>query len=42
MARKNHIKMYSAHIEGKSVVIKRINRTLKSKIYKYLTSTSEK
>ena len=33
--------MYSAHIEGKSVVAKRFIRTLKSKIYKYKTSISK-
>ena len=34
MARKNDIKMYSTHNEGKSVVTKRFIRTLKNKIYK--------
>ena len=33
--------MYSAHNEGKSVVAKRFIRTLKSKIYKYMTSVSK-
>ena len=33
--------MYSAHNEGKSVVAERCIRTLKSKIYKYLTSVSK-
>ena len=33
--------MYSTHNEGKSVVAKRFIRTLKNKIYKYLTSTSK-
>ena len=32
--------MYSTHNEGKSVVAERFIRTLKSKIYKYMTSTS--
>ena len=33
--------MYSAHNEGKSVVAERFIRTLKSKIYKYMTSISQ-
>ena len=33
--------MYSTHIEGKSVVAERFIRTLKSKIYKYMTSISK-
>ena len=33
--------MYSAHKEGKSVVAERFIRTLKSKIYKYMTSISK-
>ena len=33
--------MYSTQNEGKSVVAKRFIRTLKSKIYKYMTSVSE-
>ena len=37
---KNGIQMYSIHIEGKSVVAKRLIRTLKNKIYKYITSVS--
>ena len=32
------IEMYSAHNEGKSLVAERFIRTLKNKIYKYLTS----
>ena len=36
--RDNDIVMYSTHIEGKSVVAERFIRTLKSKIYKYMTS----
>ena len=35
---KNSIEMYSTHNEGKSVVSERFIRTLKSKIYKYMTS----
>ena len=30
--------MYSTHNEGKSVVVERFIRTLKIKIYKYMTS----
>ena len=33
--------MYSIHNEGKSVVAKRFIRTLKTKIYKYMTSVSQ-
>ena len=33
--------MYSTHNEGKSVVAERFVRTLKSKIYKYMTSVSK-
>ena len=33
--------MYSTHNEGKSVVAERFIRTLKSKIYKYMTSISK-
>ena len=33
--------MYSTHNQGKSVVAERIFRTLKSKIYKYMTSISK-
>ena len=36
---KNDIEMYSIHNEGKSVVSGRLIRTLKTKIYKYMTST---
>ena len=39
--RDNDIVMYSTHNEGKSVVAERFIRTLKSKIYKYLTSISK-
>ena len=33
----NDIKMYSTHSEGKSVAAERYFRTLKNKIYKYMT-----
>ena len=39
--RDNDIVMYSTHNEGKSVVIERFIKTLKSKIYKYMTSISK-
>ena len=39
--RGNDIVMYSIHNEGKSVVAERFIRTLKSKIYKYMTSISK-
>ena len=32
--------MYSKHNEGKSVIAERFTRTLKNKIYKYMTSLS--
>ena len=35
----NFIEMYSTHNEGKSVVAERFIKTLKIKIYKYMTST---
>ena len=35
--RDNDIEMYSIHHEGKSVVAERFIRTLKTKIYKYMT-----
>ena len=35
---KNAIGMYLIHMKGKSVVAKRFIRTLKNKIYKYMTS----
>ena len=38
----NDIEMYSIHNEGKSVVAERFIRTLKNKIYKYMTSISQK
>ena len=34
--------MYSTQVKGKSDVAERFIRTLKSKIYKYLTSVSKK
>ena len=34
----NDIEMYSIHNEGKSLVAERLFRTLKNKIYKYMTS----
>ena len=33
--------MYSTHNEGKSVVAERFIRTIKNKIYKYITSISK-
>ena len=39
--RDNDIVMYSTHNEGKSVVAERFIRTLKSKVYKYMTSISK-
>ena len=35
------IEIYSTHNEGKSVVAERFIRTLKNKIYKYMTSVSK-
>ena len=37
----NHIEIHSTHNEGKSVVAERFIRTLKNKIYKYMTSVSK-
>ena len=37
----NNIEIYSAHNEGKSVVSERFIRTIKNKIYKYMTSISK-
>ena len=37
----NDIEMHSIHNEGKPVVAERFIRTLKSKIYKYMTSISK-
>ena len=39
--RNNDIVMHSTHNEGKSVVAERFIRTIKSKIYKYMTSISK-
>ena len=36
----NDIAMYSIHNEGKSVIAERFIRTLKNKIYKYMTTIS--
>ena len=41
MAQKNGIEMYSIHYEGKPVAVGRFIRTLKNKIYKYMTSISK-
>ena len=40
MARKNDMEMYSMHSEGESVVAQRFSKTLKNKIYKYMTLIS--
>ena len=37
----NNIDLYSTHNKGKSVVAERFIRTLKTKIYKYMTSISK-
>ena len=37
----NNIELYSTHNEGKSVVAEIFIRTLKNKIYKYMTSISK-
>ena len=37
----DNIEMYSTHNEGKSVVAERFIRTIKNKIYKYITSISK-
>ena len=39
--KKNAIEMYSTHSQGKSVDAERFIRTLKNKIYKYMTSISK-
>ena len=41
MARRKFKEIYSTHNEGKSVVAERFIRTLKNKIYKYMTSISK-
>ena len=38
---KNGREIYSMHNEGKSVISERFIRTLKNKIYKYMTSISK-
>ena len=38
----NNTEMYSLHTEEKSVVAERVIRTLKNKLYKYVTSVSKK
>ena len=38
---KDDLEMFSAHNEGKSVVAERFIRTLKNKIWKYMTSISK-
>ena len=38
---KNGIEIYSTHNEGKSVIAERFIRTLRNKVYKYMTSVSE-
>ena len=38
---KNDIEIHSTHNEGKSVIAERFIRTLKNKIYKYMTSVSK-
>ena len=38
---KNDIEMYSTHNEGKSVVAERFIKTIKNKIYTYITSISK-
>ena len=38
LEKKNGREMYSTHDEGKSVVIERFIRTLKNRIYRYMTS----
>ena len=38
---KNNIEMYLTHNERKSVIAERFIRTLKNKIYKYMTSVSK-
>ena len=38
---KNDIEMYSTYNKGKSVIAERFIKTLKNKIYKYMTSISK-
>ena len=37
----NDIEMYSTHNEGKSVTVEKFIRTIKNKIYKYMTLVSK-
>ena len=37
----NDTEMHSTHNEGKSVVVERFTRNLKTKIYRYMTSISK-
>ena len=39
--KEQHIEIYSVYNEGKSMAAERIIRTLKDKIYKYMTSVSK-
>ena len=41
MVRKKSIEMYSTHNKRKSVVTEKFIRTLKNKIYKYMTAVLE-
>ena len=41
MLKDDDIEMYSIHNKGKSVVTERFIRTMKTKIYKYMTSASK-
>ena len=41
MATKNDIEMHSAQNEGKSLVAEKFIRTLKNKVYKYMTLISQ-
>ena len=41
LRKKNDIEMYSTHNEEKTTVAERFNRTLKNKIYEYVTSFSK-
>ena len=40
MLKDNDIEMYSIHNEGKSVIVERLIRTLKNKIFKHMTAIS--
>ena len=41
LRKKNDIEMYSTHNEEKTIVAERFNRTLKNKIYEYVTLFSK-